>query len=52
MQLQNIDHRSVDKDLKILSPDELYNGCLARVSINFYHTIIKKVVTVVYLVNY
>ena len=26
----------VDKDLKILSPDELYNGCLARVSINFY----------------
>ena len=26
----------VDKDLKILSPDELYNGCLGRVSINFY----------------
>ena len=26
----------VDKDLKILNPDELYNGCLARVSINFY----------------
>ena len=26
----------VDKDLKILSPDELYNGCFARVSINFY----------------
>ena len=26
----------VDKDLKILSPDELYNGCLGRVSINLY----------------
>ena len=26
----------VDKDLKILNPDELYNGCLARASINFY----------------
>ena len=26
----------VDKDLKILNPDELYNGCLGRVSINFY----------------
>ena len=26
----------VDKDLKILSHDELYNGCLARVSISFY----------------
>ncbi|WP_296649162.1 DUF2815 family protein [Romboutsia sp. 13368] len=26
----------VDKDLKILNPDELYNGCFGRVSINFY----------------
>ena len=26
----------VDKDLKVLSPDELYNGCFARVSIKFY----------------
>lgn len=26
----------VDKDLKLLSPDELYNGCFGRVSINFY----------------
>ena len=24
----------VDKDLKILSPDELYNGCLGRVNIH------------------
>ena len=26
----------VDKDLKLLSADELYNGCVARVSISFY----------------
>ena len=26
----------VDKNLKILSPDELYNGCFGRASINFY----------------
>lgn len=26
----------VDKDLKLLNPDKLYNGCVARVSISFY----------------
>lgn len=26
----------VDKDLKLLNPDEIYNGCFGRVSINFY----------------
>lgn len=26
----------VDKDLKLLSADKLYNGCVARVSISFY----------------